>query len=54
VLSSHNFIYLKLNHVIIKRFIHNIMVQSLRKLPILENKIKNKPFWEFQKKITLV
>ena len=50
MLSSHDFIYLKLNCAIIERFIHNDIVQYLHSLPISGNKIKNTPFWEFQKK----
>jgi len=54
VLSSHDFIYLKLNRAKIERFIHNDIVDSLHNLPISGNKKKNTSFWEFQKKITLV
>jgi len=54
VLSYQDFIYLELNRAIIERFIHNDILQSLYNLPISENKIKNTPFWEFPKKITLV
>jgi len=50
VLSSHNFIYLKLNHAIIEWFIQNDIMQFLHNLPISGNKIKNTPYWEFQKK----
>jgi len=44
MLSSHYFIYLKLNGTMIERFIDNNIVQSLRNLPISRNKIKNTLF----------